>query len=464
MKKILFTLFVLFAGVASFAQNAKITVDNVQLEAGGQTTITINVTNATKYDAAGMYIELPKGFTFVYDEDEELYVSSGDVFAKSHTLSGNFLNNENNVYRIAVVSLKNAAFAKDNGSLVKATITCGANMAEGEYNARIKNIEFSKVGSGLYTINDVPFKITVGRMQAEPLMSNNMLKLAAVTGMPGDELVVPIEMENEDEICAVASFFKVPSGFSVENMEAVKTRCPKHNVSYTYQGNGVYKFALLDMSTPNSAIKSNNGAIINVTLKVDESVAVGDYNFTMSTIEYTSGNGIMLTSNDYTTTITIKEMAKCSMSAIALGGRVGGEIAFPVSLTNEEESISDVDFWVTLPEGVILRNYMLTARTMDQTLDYKLRNGSHQFKITSSQASAFKGKNGIIVDLSLKAENSMNPGDYEVKVSNIVLYTTSGKEIPVSDFTTALTLTDKRPLTLLDITELINDYLMQQEQ
>ncbi|MBQ9361975.1 MAG: hypothetical protein IJT97_00990, partial [Bacteroidaceae bacterium] len=70
MKKIFSTLFVLFAGMTAFAQDATLTVDDVTLAAGETATVTLNVTNATNYIGAGMYINLPEGFTFIYDEDE----------------------------------------------------------------------------------------------------------------------------------------------------------------------------------------------------------------------------------------------------------------------------------------------------------------------------------------------------------------------------------------------------------
>ena len=131
MKKIFSTLFVLFAGMTAFAQDATLTVDDVTLAAGETATVTLNVTNATNYIGAGMYINLPEGFTFVYDDEEELYAIGGDVFAKSHDVADKL--QKENVLKFVITSMKNAAFKNDEGSLVETTITCGADQAAGKY-------------------------------------------------------------------------------------------------------------------------------------------------------------------------------------------------------------------------------------------------------------------------------------------------------------------------------------------
>ena len=184
MKKIFSTLFVLFAGMTAFAQDATLTVDDVTLAAGETATVTLNVTNATNYIGAGMYINLPEGFTFVYDDEEELYAIGGDVFAKSHDVADKL--QKENVLKFVITSMKNAAFKNDEGSLVETTITCGADQAAGKYEGTISTIEFSKINKGgLFTLEDVTFNIEVSGADAIKALNANGAQISEVYSVSG---------------------------------------------------------------------------------------------------------------------------------------------------------------------------------------------------------------------------------------------------------------------------------------
>jgi hypothetical protein len=184
MKKIFSTLFVLFAGMTAFAQDATVSVEDVTLEAGGQATFTIDVTNATNYIGAGMYVNLPEGFTFVYDEDEELYALGGDVFAKSHDVADKL--QKPNVLKFVITSMKNATFKNDEGSLVEITITVGDNQASGKYEGSLSTIEFSKANKGgLFTMDDVAFNIEVGAADAIEALDAEGAQISEVYSVSG---------------------------------------------------------------------------------------------------------------------------------------------------------------------------------------------------------------------------------------------------------------------------------------
>ncbi|MBR2153989.1 MAG: hypothetical protein IJ901_05185 [Bacteroidaceae bacterium] len=162
MKKIFSLLFVLFAGMTVFAQNARITVDDVQIEAGKQSLLTIFVKNASKYRAVDMYVELPEGFTFVYDEVEKHYAHVDDDLLTK--LSG-FTDRLYSDILLRVAINNNSAFAKDEGFLAKIAITCSADMPAGEYEGVVKSIVFNEDRNGIfspYYHDDVPFNIIVG--------------------------------------------------------------------------------------------------------------------------------------------------------------------------------------------------------------------------------------------------------------------------------------------------------------
>ena len=195
MKKIFSTLLVLFAGMTAFAQDATVSVKDVTLEPGGQATFTIDVTNAKQYKGAGMYVNLPEGFSFVYYDEEEdedtgeityLYADKGSVFASSHDVTDRL--QKDNVLKFVIVSMKNAAFKEDEGSLAEITITVGDNQAAGKYEGTLSTIEFSKKGKGeggLFTLEDVAFNIEVGAADAIEALDAEGAQISEVYSVSG---------------------------------------------------------------------------------------------------------------------------------------------------------------------------------------------------------------------------------------------------------------------------------------
>jgi len=161
LRQTLALLFLLFARTVVVAQDATLTVDDVVMSEERQATISLNITGATQFNGAGMYIVLPEGFDFIYNEEEESYIIGGDVLAKSHYPADKL--QSDGTLKFAITSTMYSAFIKDNGTLASATISCDTTLAAGVYEGMVKTIEFLQVSaSGLYTLDDISFKIYVG--------------------------------------------------------------------------------------------------------------------------------------------------------------------------------------------------------------------------------------------------------------------------------------------------------------
>ncbi len=294
MKKIYSLLFILFTGMTTFAQDAEVTVDDVQIEAGGTAMVTINVTNATKYCGAGMFINLPEGFTFVYDEDKESYFESGDVWAKSHDVADNM--QKSNVLRFLITSMKNSAFSKDNGSLATFTIKCNSDMADGVCEGSLSTVEFSKIhqGGGYYH-PDVPFKIIVGNP------STNSISADDVTSRVGKTFALPINLMNDDKITAVEFKLTLPDGVNLEDA-AVTDRGVDHEVSYKLRS-GSYKFEV--ESAKERPFTGNEGAFLDIVLKSDNTIEAGDYFVQISDIVFYTSEGKEITAKDFTVKLSL---------------------------------------------------------------------------------------------------------------------------------------------------------------
>lgn len=161
MKKFFSTILFLLAGMASYAQEAPLSVDDIKIVPDQNSEIVANITGAQNFIGSGLYITLPNGFSFVYDEEEDDYFVGGSVFAKTHSISSNF--HADNVAKIAIVSMKNATFKTDEGTLFSTTIHCPADAKIGDkFQGALQTIEFSKTDNGgLFTTEDVTFGIEV---------------------------------------------------------------------------------------------------------------------------------------------------------------------------------------------------------------------------------------------------------------------------------------------------------------
>ena len=276
MKKIFTLLFVLFAGMTAFAQDAKVTVDDVRIKAGGTALVTVNVTNATNYRAVGMLVNLPEGFTFVYDEEEELYCGPGNVWAKTHAASDSL--QHENVLKFIIASMKNAPFKYDKGSLVTFRIKCKNNMSKGVYKGTLSTIEFNKINNGgPFKPSDVTFKITVVGEGVNSIYAND------ATSRVGKRITLP------------------PEGINLEDA-TVADRGADHEVSYKLRS-GSYK---VEVDSPKGRpFYDNEGAFLELVLKSDNTIDVGDYVVQISDIIMCPSEGENFTAKDFTVKLSL---------------------------------------------------------------------------------------------------------------------------------------------------------------
>ncbi|MBR2153990.1 MAG: hypothetical protein IJ901_05190 [Bacteroidaceae bacterium] len=137
--------------------------------------------------------------------------------------------------------------------------------------------------------------------------------------------------------------------------------------------------------------------------------------------------------------IIVGNPATNSITATDITAKAGKTFAFPINLDNTDE-ITEAEFKLALPEGISLESAAVTGRGNGHEIDYKLRAGKYNFEVFSEKGTAFSGTEGAFVELTLKADASVAPGDYNIQVSDITLITADNKEVSVNDFTTKLTI------------------------
>lgn len=136
------------------ARAQAVSASPVVLSAGESAAVSLSLSDAAQFNAAGMYIVLPEGFFFET-------VEKGAAANAADTLACR--EQEASVLRFALVDMDdNASFAADGG-LLTAVIRCDSTVAAGEYAAEIRTIELSRMASQqeLVVLPDTSFAITV---------------------------------------------------------------------------------------------------------------------------------------------------------------------------------------------------------------------------------------------------------------------------------------------------------------
>lgn len=132
----------------------QITVPELTILDGSAATLTVNLKDASQFNAAGMYIELPEGFYFQLPQ----------IGTAAEGTSQNLASKEQQatLLKFALIDTENnAPFSKD-GSLLTASIACESNIASGTYNGKLKTIELSNTSNNtLTTLPDQTFAIKV---------------------------------------------------------------------------------------------------------------------------------------------------------------------------------------------------------------------------------------------------------------------------------------------------------------
>lgn len=125
----------------------------------------------------------------------------------------------------------------------------------------------------------------------DPIIDKNNTLILSDAQVPcGNDIVLPILMNNEADITAIQLDLYLPSGFSVAKDEddewlvdiGSRTTLKKHSISCQQQEDGSLR--IVCGSQKNALFSGNEGDVLNVTIHVDKNVADGDYTIEMRNI------------------------------------------------------------------------------------------------------------------------------------------------------------------------------------
>ncbi len=111
------------------------------------------------------------------------------------------------------------------------------------------------------------------------------------------------------------------------------------------------------------------------------------------------------------------------MEAAPLTISAGATAAMTISLSNPMEGITSWQTDLSLPEGVMVEKIrMADARRADHTIDWQLMaDGTTRILCISTSNRPLKGTEGTVAIVTLRAENDIMPGIYDVALGNAIL-------------------------------------------
>jgi len=127
-----------------------------------------------------------------------------------------------------------------------------------------------------------------------------------VSGMAGNEIVIPINMENTRYITAFSLDVKLPSGMTFVNASLNSGRNNGHslyrNVTTVTDGSVV---SLACLSLNNNCLYGNDGTVVNLTVRLSNDME-GDYNIQLGNIEMTAEPTQKYTPATYTGCVSVQ--------------------------------------------------------------------------------------------------------------------------------------------------------------
>ena len=129
-----------YEGEATDPLGAKLTADNVKCVAGSMTTFNVNLLNRDEVTAFQFEVELPEGVS-IYEENGTL---EAQLTTRGNGHSFGCIKTGENTYQFTAMSLGSKSFKKNEGPIVRMTLTTDATLQLGGYPIKVKNTELSK--------------------------------------------------------------------------------------------------------------------------------------------------------------------------------------------------------------------------------------------------------------------------------------------------------------------------------
>lgn len=446
-------------------------IPSTTLSAGAQQTLNINLKNENEITAFQFDLTLPAGITvntMLNDDDEQLpNVQLTDRKKSKHQLS--CIQQEDDSYRIVVISMSNQTFRDNDGAIVAVNVTASSTMSSGSYYAKLSNIHIVPMADGAqgeridqpdYTTNiNVTNASEGGDADTKLYVSTNIL----VAG--GNSQNIGIALSNSIDVTAFQFDITLPKGMTIENylndddetvpnVQLTTRKKSSHSISCNYRGDNRYTVVVLSMK--NQAFGGNDGDVVSIKVNVPLSMS-GSQQVTLSNIHIVplvnGSQGIRIDQPDVTHNINISNegggntpTGANTITVDPLTLRAGETGVLNINMNNEDD-ICSFQLNIKLPDGIsIIKEYneddeyveainLTSRKKSSHELTFKQTADGGYFLIAYSLNNAsFRDNSGSIVTIKVKAEDDLDEGNYGVILSNAILVTPDEEKITQDDY------------------------------
>ena len=471
----LFALLVLQFDI-SYAQNAFYIQETI-LNAGAKQTFSVNLKNSDAITAFQFDIKLPEGVivekTINSDDESILDIQLSARKKSSHSLS--CILQEDGTYRIVVISMNNQILRDNDGAVVNIALSVSSTVTTGTYDIVLSNIHMVPMIDGVQgkRIEQADFAT-----QIQILNSSQNDDVEAYLALNTSELVagvnnqtIGVSLINNIEITALQFNVKLPNGLIVNdytnddgevvpNIQLTSRKKSSHTIACNRCENGSYTIVIISMA--NQSLKGTDGEIVAIDVDVPVTMS-GGYDVTLSDIHIVplvnGGQGIRIDQEIFTHSININNKGggdwgePSGANTLTISPLVikPGETGFlNIDMTNKSD-ICSFQMNIKLPKGLsIVKEYngddeyveainLTDRKKSSHLLSFKQTSDGGYFLLAYSLSNAvFRGNEGAVVCIKVKADENMNEGYYGVIVSNALMVTPDENRIEQEDYSATI--------------------------
>ena len=335
-----------------------LTIGNVKGNKGTQVTLPIALKNKHQITGFQFDLYLPDGVTIATNDRGKMIINTTSRMDGSYTVTGN---QWNGFVRIVGYSGDSEAFTGSEGDILNITLDISNSIADGDYTIRLKDIVLSDVNNTEYHPVDVGAMISVSSYTLGDVDNSGAVNI-------------------NDVVCIINYILNRTNGTFIEDAADV-------DFSGTININDV-------VTLINRFILHRNSAPRRAPAVMTEDAEITDHLFIDN--------------------LSIKP---------------GETIEIAMQLANDNE-VRAVQGNIKLPEGLKFatkRNGNLDVKNLDErsedfTLSCALQeDGSMTFAHYSGDGFAYEGHEGGIFTFKVTAEETAEPGDYEIDLTGVVL-------------------------------------------
>lgn len=478
--------------VATHAMGVNITVNPIEIEAGGTANLVINMQNTeTDLTAYQMSLYLPNGISIQKADGDYAYTANADRHDGAFTVT--VKDAADGSVLIACFSANKDVLTGTSGELIRLPLDVASTVTT-SLQGSIKNVEFTNVSAQAIKPEDISFTITMITKEEQTLSlstipemtygdaeytlpqktaegldltwSINNESVAKVSGNTltvvgaGTAVVTAIQAGNKEYKPFFQEFAltvnKAMLTITADNCTKQEGE-PNPELTVSYSGfkydDDASSLIIQPTVTTTATISSSAG-----TYPISVSGAASDtYEFTYVSGELTVTAAPLPVTNDY---------LYCHGAMMHSGNIATVE----VSLANESELVA-FEFWMQLPAGFSLVKTKNKWAVLDSeredghTLTVSDEgNGKYHFLCYSNPLSPFIGTDGVLLSMTVQPTDEVEPGTYEGVISDISFSDVNKQRVRMNNAVIQLVvnnvtkgdLNDDGEIDVMDIVEMVD--------